>query len=207
MSAGRPELPPAIAAERLIVVSRGPSPDDLEAATPVLGAHGFHVLEVTLDSESPLEGIERLRWKDGLTVGAGTVSSARQAREAIQAGATFVVTPTLNQEVIEECVGRGIACIPGTFSPTEVQLAWRLGAAAVKIFPAGSLGPGYLAALQGPLSDVPLIPSGGITGDDVPAYLSAGAVAVGVGGWLPLRNLDRLDARARTVSTALATWC
>ncbi len=200
----RPELPSAIRDERLIIVSRGPSPADLLAATAVVRCHGFHVIEVTLDSPSPLEGIERLRLEGGLTVGAGTVHSASQARQAIEAGATFVVTPTLEEEVLKECIRSGVACISGAFSPTEVRRAWQLGASAVKIFPAGTLGPDYLAALRGPLGDVPLVPTGGITGSDVPAYLEAGAVAVGLGGWLPLHDLDALDVRAGQVSTALA---
>jgi 2-dehydro-3-deoxyphosphogluconate aldolase / (4S)-4-hydroxy-2-oxoglutarate aldolase len=204
MITDRPELPAAIRDERLVIVARGPSPEQLLAAAVVTGAHGFHVIEVTLDSESPLEGIERLRLADGLTVGAGTVSTSGQARQAIEAGATFVVTPTLEAEVLEECVRSGVACIPGAFSPTEVRRAWQLGAAAVKIFPAGALGPDYLAALRGPLSDIPMVPTGGITGGDVPAYLDAGAIAVGLGGWLPLRDLDELDVRAGRLSSALA---
>lgn len=204
MILNRPELPSAIRDERLIIVSRGPSIEELLAATEIVRTHGFHVIEVTLDSPSPLTAIKRLRREDGLTVGAGTVFSSSQARQAIAAGATFIVTPTLEECVLEECVRSGVACIPGALSPTEVRRAWLLGAAAVKIFPAGAFGPDYLAALRGPLGDVPLVPTGGIAGGDVPAYLGAGAIAVGLGGWLPLRDLDELDIRAGQVSTALS---
>ena len=195
MTLDRPTLPQTIPTERIIMVARGYGADVLAEAAHVAAAAGFHVVEVTLDSPSALGSIAQLGQDDALLVGAGTVHSPAQVYEAVAAGARFIVTPTLEEDVIAACLAADVPCIAGAFTPSEIARAWRLGASAVKVFPAGALGPQYLKALQGPLGDIPLIPTGQITGDQVPNYLDAGAVAVGLGGWLPLHALARLEQR------------
>jgi 2-dehydro-3-deoxyphosphogluconate aldolase/(4S)-4-hydroxy-2-oxoglutarate aldolase len=110
--------------------------------------------------------------------------SVAEAEAAVAAGATFLVAPHTDQVVARWAVERGIPMVPGAFTPTEVVTAWNAGVAAVKVFPASVGGPDLVKALRGPLAGLPLIPTGGITADNAAAFLDAGAVAVGVGGWL-----------------------
>jgi len=107
-----------------------------------------------------------------------------QADRAITAGAVLLVSPHLDPKLIEWSISNSIPLIPGALTPTEVATAWAWGPPAVKIFPAGTVGPGYVTSLLGPYPGVPLIPTGGIDAGNALAYLEAGAVAVGIGGWL-----------------------
>jgi 2-dehydro-3-deoxyphosphogluconate aldolase/(4S)-4-hydroxy-2-oxoglutarate aldolase len=120
----------------------------------------------------------------GLEVGAGTVLSLEAARRAIDAGATFIVMPHLDVEIVEWAARLDIPAFPGCATPTEILAAWRAGAAAVKAFPASSLGPGFVRELRGPFPDIPLLPTGGVTLESAPAFIAAGAIGVGMGGWL-----------------------
>lgn len=170
-----------------------------------LGA-GLPVLEITLDSHDAMRQISLLRESfPAMTLGAGTVIEGNQSLEAIAAGADFVVTPTLVPEVVEGCVARGVPCIAGAATPTEVLAAHRLGATAVKVFPVAQLGgPAYLKALRAPLGGIPLVPTGGIGTEDVTGYLQAGALAVGVGSSIFSRDaLERGDPEL-TVGLAVA---
>jgi 2-dehydro-3-deoxyphosphogluconate aldolase/(4S)-4-hydroxy-2-oxoglutarate aldolase len=112
------------------------------------------------------------------------VLDAATAQRAVDAGARFVVSPTVEPEVLAVTAAAGVASLPGAMTPTEVLAAWRLGASAVKLFPASAVGPSFVRELHGPLPDVPIVPTGGISAADAAAYLEAGAVAVGIGGWL-----------------------
>jgi 2-dehydro-3-deoxyphosphogluconate aldolase/(4S)-4-hydroxy-2-oxoglutarate aldolase len=138
----------------------------------------------------------------------GTVLTADEVDRAVDAGARFVVSPSVVPEVIEAAQRHGIASYPGALTPTEIHTAWRAGATAVKLFPAGTLGPSYLTAVRAPLPDVPLVPTGGVDVEAVGAWLDAGAVAVGLGGPLigdalkPGGDLDALAERARAVCAA-----
>jgi 2-dehydro-3-deoxyphosphogluconate aldolase / (4S)-4-hydroxy-2-oxoglutarate aldolase len=145
---------------------------------------GIGVVEITLDSPAALETIRRLRDDPGLVVLAGTVRTADEARAAAEAGAQACVGPALVPEVLEACRGAGLPAIPGAMTPTEVETAWRLGAAMVKLFPAARLGPGYVRDLRGPFADVPLLVTGGVDGSNAAAFLRAGAAAVAVGSAL-----------------------
>jgi 2-dehydro-3-deoxyphosphogluconate aldolase/(4S)-4-hydroxy-2-oxoglutarate aldolase len=128
---------------------------------------------------------------------------------AADAGARFVVSPSVDVAVIEAAARHGIASYPGALTPTEISTAWSAGATAVKLFPAGALGPSYLTAVRAPLPDVPLIPTGGIALEEAGTWLAAGAVAVGVGS--PLigdalatgGDLDALAQRAQAVCAAV----
>jgi 2-dehydro-3-deoxyphosphogluconate aldolase/(4S)-4-hydroxy-2-oxoglutarate aldolase len=118
---------------------------------------------------------------DGVIIGAGTVINAKMADDVITAGARFVVSPVLRPEVIDACRARDVAVVPGCFSPTEILTGWELGADIVKVFPSTALGPGYCRDLRGPLPQVKLMPTGGVTRENAGDWIRAGAVAVGVG--------------------------
>lgn len=167
----------------MIAVLRGLEPDRAESTARVLYRSGFTTVEITMDSPDAVSSIERCLG-DGAVVGAGTVMSVVDAAAAVAAGAEFLVSPHTDLDVVRWATERGIPIIPGALTPTEVATAWSAGAAAVKIFPASVGGPGLLKALRGPFGDLPLVPTGGITGSNAAAFLAAGAFAVGVGGWL-----------------------
>jgi 2-dehydro-3-deoxyphosphogluconate aldolase / (4S)-4-hydroxy-2-oxoglutarate aldolase len=144
-----------------------------------------------------------------VALGAGTVTTVEQAREAVEAGATYLISPALCLPVIEEGNRLGVPVLPGAFSPTEILSAWRAGAAMVKVFPASALGgPAYVKAVRGPMPDIPLVPTGGVDASNAAAYLAAGAAGVGVGTPLvadacePGGDLDALAARARDLVAA-----
>jgi len=115
-------------------------------------------------------------------VGAGTVTTVETLDKALQAGATFIVTPAVVPDVIRACVERKVPIMPGAMTPTEILTAWRLGATMVKVFPADQLGPGHIKALKAPFPEIPLMPTGGVTVETLPAFKKAGADAFGVGG-------------------------
>ena len=115
-------------------------------------------------------------------VGAGTVTTLETLEKALKAGATFIVTPAVVPDVIRACVERKVPVMPGAMTPTEILTAWRLGATMVKVFPADQLGPGHIKALKAPFPEIPLMPTGGVTVETLPAFKKAGADAFGVGG-------------------------
>jgi 2-dehydro-3-deoxyphosphogluconate aldolase/(4S)-4-hydroxy-2-oxoglutarate aldolase len=169
-----------------------------------LAAGGVGVLEVTLDSDGALAAIERLRVAP-LLVGAGTVRSLAEAEAAVAAGAAFLVSPHTDPAIVDWAAQRGVPAMPGAFTPTEVAGAWDAGAAAVKLFPASVGGPALVRELRGPFADVPFVPSGGVTADNAPAFLAAGALAVGLGSWLTgPDDLAVVEERARLLTASLA---
>jgi 2-dehydro-3-deoxyphosphogluconate aldolase/(4S)-4-hydroxy-2-oxoglutarate aldolase len=174
--------------ERLVVVLRRVAPRErLIELVEELADAGARVFEVTFDAPSSAgdvvacrEAFDRLDIR--ALVGAGTIRTASALEEAIGAGAAFGVSPVFDRAILAAAIERGLLFMPGAFSPTEVDAAWRAGATFVKVFPASSAGPGHVRELRGPLPDVELIPTGGIDGSTGPAFLAAGAVAVGIGG-------------------------
>jgi 2-dehydro-3-deoxyphosphogluconate aldolase/(4S)-4-hydroxy-2-oxoglutarate aldolase len=147
---------------------------------------GVPIVEITLTVPHALRLIEeaRARLGDRVLLGAGTVLDAETARAALLAGAEYIVSPTLNPDVIRLCRRYDKIVIPGAFSPTEILTAWEAGADIVKVFPAESLGPAYFKALKGPLSHVRLMPTGGIDLSNAADFLRAGACCLGIGGQL-----------------------
>ncbi|MBV8881021.1 MAG: bifunctional 4-hydroxy-2-oxoglutarate aldolase/2-dehydro-3-deoxy-phosphogluconate aldolase [Planctomycetaceae bacterium] len=115
-------------------------------------------------------------------VGAGTVTSLETLDRALKAGATFIVTPAVLPDVIQACVERKVPVMPGAMTPTEILGAWRLGATIVKVFPADQLGPAHIKAVKAPFPEIPLMPTGGVTVETLPAFKKAGADGFGVGG-------------------------
>jgi 2-dehydro-3-deoxyphosphogluconate aldolase / (4S)-4-hydroxy-2-oxoglutarate aldolase len=173
-----------LAATRVVAILRAENADRAEAVVDVLVEAGVRSLELTLTTRGALEVVERLaaRVPTDVEVGVGTVLTAGDVDRAVDAGATFVVSPSVEPEVIAAALRRGVASYPGAFTPTEIAAAWKAGASAVKLFPAGQLGPGYLKDVRAPLPDIPVVPTGGVDIASVGDWLAAGAVAVGMGG-------------------------
>ena len=196
----RAHLPSQILDERVIAVLRGLGPERVEMVTGILRGAGISVFEITMDSPNAAESIHSIA-RSGGVVGAGTVMSTDDADTAVAAGAGFLVAPHTNLEIVGWAVERSIPIVPGCFTPTEVATAWEAGAAAIKIFPASVGGPGLLAAVRGPFGDLPLIPTGGVTAANAASFLAAGAVAVGVGGWLANHDDPRvIGVRAAAIA-------
>lgn len=153
---------------------------DALLAAPVL------VMEITLNSAGALEAIHTLRQRYGenMLVGAGTVRTAAQVDEAVDAGAQFIVAPNFDPASVERSAQRGVLHMPGVFTATEVQNAFVAGCRTVKLFPSDAVGPTYLKALRAPLNDVEFVPTGGISLENIRDYARAGAVAVGLGSSL-----------------------
>lgn len=152
---------------------------------------GVKCIEITMTVPGAVEIIRELSTsapKDVL-IGAGTVVDAEIAGRVMDAGAAFVVGPVLNLDMIAACTKRDIPVLPGCYTPTEIHKAWTAGADIIKVFPATTLGPKYFKDLRGPFPDIRLMPTGGVTIDNVGEWISAGACAVGIGS-------DLLDRKA-----------
>jgi len=180
----------------VIAVARLPAAAGLRAAARALAAGGVGAVEITLTTPGAIEAIGELASDRYLAcvVGAGTVLDESAACEVIDAGARFVVSPTLTPAVIRVCRDRDIPCLPGAFTPTEIVEAWRAGAPLVKLFPAAAVGPGYLRDLLAPLPFLRLVPSGGVSLENVGDWIRAGAAAVSVGSALLPAALVRSEA-------------
>jgi 2-dehydro-3-deoxyphosphogluconate aldolase / (4S)-4-hydroxy-2-oxoglutarate aldolase len=167
----------------LVPVIRAQSPDEASRAIEAIRAGGIDVIEITMTVPGAIPLITEIaqRFPDAI-VGAGTVLDADTARACILAGARFVVSPALDLGTIECCRRYGIAVLPGALTPTEVLKAWQAGADIVKVFPAGALGgASYIKALKAPFPQIDLIPTGGVSVETAPAFIQAGAIALGVG--------------------------
>jgi len=188
--------------------------DDLSAAVGQgLGdLDGMTALEYTLSNRDAFAAVERVRAAlgDTLRVGLGTVLSADDARRAFESGAEFLVTPTLEPEVIAAARDAGVPVACGAYTPTEILSAWRQGAQLVKVFPARSLGPAYIKDVLAPLPGLRLVPTGGVDLDNCAAFLEAGAYTVALGSNLVDNRLVRardwqaLAAQARRYVDACA---
>jgi 2-dehydro-3-deoxyphosphogluconate aldolase / (4S)-4-hydroxy-2-oxoglutarate aldolase len=206
-----PRVPvgPQLAATRVVAILRAENADRAEAVADVLVEAGVRSLELTLTTRGALAVVERLaaRVPADVEVGVGTVRTVEEVGRSVDAGAAFVVSPTVDREVIDAALRRRVASYPGAFTPTEILTAWQAGASAVKLFPAGSLGPGYLKAVRAPLPDIPIVPTGGVDLAAVGEWLAAGALAVGMGGPLigdALSPDGDLRALAERATAALA---
>ncbi|WP_406238181.1 bifunctional 4-hydroxy-2-oxoglutarate aldolase/2-dehydro-3-deoxy-phosphogluconate aldolase [Nocardia sp. NBC_01009] len=170
-----------IRADRVLSVVRAPEIPDPAALADALARSGIRALELTFTTPGVLGYLRAAAATEAAVLGIGTVLTADQAEAAIDNGARFLVTPGLRPEVAAVATRRGIPVVMGAFTPSEVLTALDLGAAAVKIFPARTLGPGYLKDLHGPFPDVALIPSGGVNAGNAAEFLANGAVAVTAG--------------------------
>ena len=170
----------------LVAIIRAPSGDRLLEVAEALHAGGIDVIEVTFTVPGILDVIKLLKEKigDRVLLGAGTVLDPESARAAILAGAEYIVTPTVNTDVIKLCQRYGKVVMTGAFTPTEILTAWEAGADIVKVFPADVGGPSYLKAVHGPLPQIRLLPTGGVDLNTLPDFVKAGACAVGLGSAL-----------------------
>ncbi|MFG2793775.1 bifunctional 4-hydroxy-2-oxoglutarate aldolase/2-dehydro-3-deoxy-phosphogluconate aldolase [Streptomyces sp. NPDC048419] len=201
----------AIRDTRLVAILRGSGTDHLVAAAQVLVEEGVRVLEFPLTSPGALDALRRaVEVLDGRAVaGAGTVRTVDDARRASDAGARFLVSPSLSVPVIEYARAHDVAMLPGAFTPTEIATALEAGAELVKLFPAASHQPGFLRRLRVPLPEAGVVPTGGVGLDDAAAWLAAGAVALGIGSpltgdTLETGDLARLRLRARAWKAAVS---
>jgi len=169
----------------LIGILRKMPPRPMHRMVKIFQSSGLTTLEVTMNSPGAAAMIQKLSHDfPGLNIGAGTVCNLNQLREAQQAGASFIVTPILDEEVIATCQEEGLAVFPGAFSPTEIYRTWQAGASMVKLFPAGRLGPSYLQDVLGPLDQIKLIAVGGVGLNNMHDFLQAGAAGLGLGSSL-----------------------
>ncbi|MDQ0338269.1 2-dehydro-3-deoxyphosphogluconate aldolase/(4S)-4-hydroxy-2-oxoglutarate aldolase [Caldalkalibacillus uzonensis] len=189
----------------LVVVVRRPPSAEVEAIAQALVDGGVKALEITFDSEDAPQMIESLkgRFGDKVLVGAGTVLTVEQTKQAVDCGVDFVFSPHYDHDVVAETVKHNRISIPGAMTPTEIVQAHRSGADLIKVFPASVLGPGYFKELRGPLPHIRLMPTGGVNLDNIPAFIENGAVAVGVGG--ALLKPDLINQKAYDQLTDLAS--
>jgi len=185
----RPAIPDGIATGGVVAIGRRVAPSAVEAIARALVAGGVRAFELTLNDpeDEALRSIDaaaRIGPELGVQIGAGTVLSIEAAGRAVDAGAAFLVMPHLDPELVRWAAARGIPALPGCATPTEVLAGWRAGAAALKVFPASSLGPSFLRECRGPFPGLPLLPTGGITLENAAAFIAAGAIGVGMGSWL-----------------------
>jgi Entner-Doudoroff aldolase len=172
----------------------------LACVDSLLGA-GITCIEITTNTAGWQEAVRRASGSEAV-VGVGTVTSVDLVLAARDLGAAFIVSPNTDSEVIECALENGIEPIPGAFTATEIAIAVAAGVQLVKLFPAGPVGRGYLTALLGPFASISLIPTGGITPDEAPAWLAAGARAVGLGSQLTVGTPEEIRRRTQHLREA-----
>jgi len=173
---------------------------------------GVKCIEITMSTPNAIEAIAEVSRKvsEDMLLGVGTVLDPETARAAILAGAEFVVAPTTNFDVIRLCQRYDKVVVPGAYTPTEILAAWEAGADMVKVFPADVGGPGYIKAIRGPLPQVELVPTGGVSVENAAEFIRAGAIAVGIGGKLVDKQaiaegkFDIIREKARKLVTSIA---
>ncbi|HEV8286509.1 MAG TPA: bifunctional 4-hydroxy-2-oxoglutarate aldolase/2-dehydro-3-deoxy-phosphogluconate aldolase [Chitinophagaceae bacterium] len=166
---------------KIVAIVRGADPADVLNIANALHQGGVNILEVTLNSPNALSVIDELSHKlsNKMLIGAGTVLNADEAKTAIEAGAKFIISPNLNVETIIATKNLGAVSIPGAYTPTEVVNAYTSGGDIIKIFPASNAS--YIKAIHAPLSHIPMMPTGGITVENILEFQKAGAIAFGIG--------------------------
>ncbi len=195
-----------------VAVVRLPDASHGAVLVNALLAGGIRAIEVTLTTAGALELITALTttFGDALMIGAGTVLDADTARRAIDAGARYIVSPVFDAEVLATAHAHSVPALPGAYTPTEILRAHHAGADLVKVFPAELLGPGYIKGVLAPMPFLELMPTGGVTPQNVGQWMDAGAVVVGLGSALvdpklvSAGDFDVITARARTVMEGIA---
>lgn len=190
---------------RVVAVIRAPDPDGAVQAVDALVRGGVTGIEITYSTPGVPDVLAAVAEQHGerVLLGAGTLRSPAQAREAVAAGAEFLVSPGLDDELVGAMRGMGAATMAGALTPTEVMRAEALGVDVVKVFPAALGGPAYVRALRGPFPDTPFMPTGGVSAENLREWLDAGVIAVGAGSELcsaadiAARRFDAIEAKAR----------
>lgn len=205
--------------QKIIAIVRGLAPDHMLGLAAALFAGGIDLMEVTFNQAKPetwvntaqaIRSIDRAMG-DKVAVGAGTVITQEQLAMAADAGAKYIVTPNTNPELIGKIKQAGLAAFPGAMTPSEMAAAHMAGADAVKVFPAGILGPAYIKAVRAPLGCVPMLAVGGIDENNAAGYLAAGCCGVGVGGnlvnknWIEHGEWERITALAKKYRKAVGS--
>jgi len=164
-------------------IIRGAPKDSIQGVLDACVAGGLKFVELTLNTEKALSLIESAsqQFSEDICVGAGTVLSLRDAKQAENVGAQFIVSPTLNIDVATYCVENEIAYFPGALTPTEIEKAWSAGATMVKVFPASQMGASYFNTVRGPFNELLLMAVGGVNASNAVEYFQAGASAVAIG--------------------------
>ena len=202
---------------KIVAIVRGLEPDYLLRLGHAFVEGGIGLMEVTYDQRAPeswtatAKGIEAVEkeFGDRLLVGAGTVITPEQVHLTYEAGGHYLVTPTTQPEIIRMGKDLGLGLFPGAFSATEILSAYEAGADAVKVFPASCVGPGYIKAIRGPLSHIPLMAVGGINEKNAADYMKADCVGLGVGGnlvnkeWIRNGEWEKITALARAFLAAV----
>lgn len=198
--------------QRLIAVIRAPSPAAALGAARAVAAGGVKLVEITFTVPEAPRVMAELAPQADLVVGAGTVLTAAQARDALAAGARFIIAPNLSREVAAEAVRAGVMFCPGAYTTTEILAAREAGAHVVKVYPVGVAGgPPYIRVIRDPLPDVPMLAAGGTTLDNVVPFLEAGCVGVGLGASLAdpalaaAGRFDEITRRARAFVERVGT--
>lgn len=168
----------------VVGILRGYPQDKVLRIAEVYAKVGFSTLEITLNTPGAIEIIAAVaaQFAGSLQVGAGTVLSLDELKAVQEAGGQFIVSPVTDIQLIQACTKQALPVFPGAYSPTEMYQAWQAGATMVKVFPARNLGPAYIKDVLAPLDQMKLMPTGGVTMDNMQAYLEAGAQAFGMGG-------------------------
>ena len=205
----REQIVSRIEASGVVAVIRLRQSEQLLRVAESLLAGGLDCIEFTMTTPGSLRVLEQVSSQGGDRVlfGAGTVLDAETARAAILAGARFVVSPTFDRPTVELCHRYDVAVVPGALTPTEILAAWESGADLVKLFPAGTVGPGYVKAVRAPLPQVKLVPTGGVNLQNLVDYIHAGSAAVAVGAELvdePTVRDGRWDVLTRRAAEYLA---
>lgn len=185
-----PAVPDAVLAPGVVPVIVMDDADHAADLGQTLLDNGLPIAEITLRTEAGVESIRRMREIDGLHVGAGTVLSEADARRAVDAGATFLVSPGIHEDVVAYGAKTGVPVIPGVMTPSEIARGMALGLGTLKFFPAGNAGgPSMLKALASVYPDIRFMPTGGVTPDNLGDYLALPAVAACGGSWMTPRKL------------------
>lgn len=203
------EILDRIHTERVIALIRADSSNSLVECARALAAGGLTCIELTMTTPGAIELCARVsRELPGVLLGLGTVLDPDTARRGIDAGAKFIVTPAVRPAVIEACLAAGVPILGGALTPTEICTAWDLGVDVVKIFPAEFFGPAYIKSIKAPFPEIQVMPTGGVTPENVRDFLNNGAFATAAGSSLVAAaslkagHWDAITARARQFVTA-----
>ena len=195
----------------MVAILRNLPSSSLLSIAKCMVTSGISTMEITINTPGALASIQLLRDKygDKLNIGAGTVCNLNDMHAALDAGAQFIVMPICEEDVINYCVIHKIPVFPGAFSPTEIYKAWQMGATMVKVFPASDLGPTYIRDVLAPLNEIKLMPTGGVTMENIGSFFEAGAKAVGIGGGIvPKKLIEAEDWKAleKTMSNFIRAY-
>uniref|UniRef100_UPI0038D25B0C Pseudosymmetric protein nanocages GI4 C Chain n=1 Tax=synthetic construct TaxID=32630 RepID=UPI0038D25B0C len=184
---------------KIVAVLRANSREEAIEIALAVFAGGVHLIEITFtvpDADEVIKRLEMLK-RAGAIIGAGTVTSVEQCREAVESGAEFIVSPHLDEEISQFCKEEGVFYMPGVMTPTELVKAMKLGHTILKLFPGEVVGPQFVEAMKGPFPNVKFVPTGGVNLDNVCEWFEAGVLAVGVGSALVEGKPSEVAEKAR----------